>query len=119
VIRAFCGESCLPADASNPYWRHAASWWLKWQPYLKAGGDPQSLDAYVRWSQQRQAEALAYAVGACRRRFPRCGGFIVWIGHDCFPCPVNTSILDFNGNPKPAAFAIRDLIKASTNNGRE
>ncbi len=32
---------------------------------------------------------------------------MLWCGHDCFPCATNTSILDFDGNPKPAAEAFR------------
>lgn len=114
VIRAFCGDSGLPADASHPAWRHAASWWLQWKRYLEADGNPANLENYVGWSQRRQAEALAYAFSACREKFPRCGGFIVWMGHDCFPCPVNTSILDFHGRPKPAAFALRDVLELSS-----
>ena len=36
---------------------------------------------------------------ACKDRFPSCGGAILWCGHDCFPCAVNTSIVDFDGLP--------------------
>ena len=55
------------------------------------------------------AEAYRIAAQACRSRFPRCGGFIIWMGHDCFPCAANTSIIDFEGNPKPAALALRKI----------
>jgi beta-mannosidase len=109
-IREICGDSGLPADESHPAWRHAAAWWLQWQEYRAAGGNQHSLGKLVRWSQRRQAIGLAVALDACRRKFPRCGGFIVWMGHDAFPVPCNTSILDFNGRPKPAAFAIRDIL---------
>ena len=37
---------------------------------------------------------------------------VVWMGHDAFPIPGNTSILDFHGRPKPAALAIRDILLA-------
>ncbi|MHB1001132.1 MAG: hypothetical protein ACYC27_17960 [Armatimonadota bacterium] len=43
-------------------------------------------------------------------RFPKCGGVILWMGHDCFPCPANTSVVDFNGDPKPAAIAISKIF---------
>jgi len=112
LIREFCGDSGLPADETHPAWRHAAAWWLQWREYLAAGGNPKNLPAFVRWSQQRQAEGLAVAFAACQRKFPRCGGFIVWMGHDAFPMPCNTSILDFHGRPKPAAFALRDILLA-------
>lgn len=111
LIRTSCGDTGLPGDASHPVWRHASSWWLQWDPWLAEGGDPSDLEAHVAWSQQLQAEALAHAMRACRSRFPRCGGLIVWMGHDCFPCPVNTSILDFHGRPKPAALALRSVLR--------
>jgi beta-mannosidase len=112
LIREFCGDSGLPADESHPAWRHAAAWWIQWKEFLAAGGDAKNLASFVRWSQRRQAEGLAIAFRACREKFPRCGGFIVWMGHDAFPMPCNTSILDFHGRPKPAAFAIRDILLA-------
>lgn len=114
LIREFCGDSGLPADETHPAWRHAAAWWLQWKDYLTSGGKPASLEAFVCWSQQRQAEGLAVALAACKRKFPRCGGFIVWMGHDAFPCPCNTSILDFYGHPKPAALALRGILLPKT-----
>ena len=45
-------------------------------------------------------------------RFPRCGGFIIWMGHDCFPCPSNTSIIDAEGNPKPAYHAVAEIFRS-------
>ena len=112
VIRRYTGVGQeLPADAANPYWRHVSSWWLQWDAYLSSGGSPRDLDAYVRWSQQRQAAALGYAARACKRRFPACGGFMVWMGHDCFPCPENTAVIQFDGRLKPAARALRKVFR--------
>ena len=39
-----------------------------------------------------------------------CGGFIVWMGHDSFPCTANTSVIDYEGNLKPAALALADVF---------
>jgi beta-mannosidase len=114
LIREFCGDSGLPADETHPAWRHASAWWLQWKEYLTSNGNPASLEAFVRWSQQRQAEGLAVALAACKEKFPRCGGFIVWMGHDAFPCPCNTSILDFYGEPKPAANALREILHSNS-----
>ncbi len=104
------GFDILPASVDNPLWRNV-NWWVQWDEYLAVGGDPASLTAYVEWSQRRQAEGLAIAVGTSKERFPACGGFIIWMGHDCFPCMVNTSILDFEGNPKPVAAELIKIFK--------
>jgi len=48
---------------------------------------------------------------ACKQRFPRCGGVIIWMGHDAFPCMANTAIVDFWGRPKPAALAIGEVFR--------
>ena len=109
LLRSYAGEQVLPADLTNPLWRHVSVWWIQWQKYLAEGGDATSVEQYVRWSHDRQVAALSYAVQATRRRFPRCGGIILWMGHDCFPCPSNTAIVDYLGRPKPAALALRDL----------
>lgn len=115
VIREFCGTfSPLPIVASNPAWRRPLTWWLEDSAFAQEHGRPPStLEEYVDWSQRRQAEALEIAVGACKKRFPRCGGILLWCGHEAFPCPTNTSILDYHGEPKPAAVALRKIWKAA------
>ena len=83
-----------PAVTDGPYLEtkeHLASWYL--------------IDVD---SEQR---ALEIAARSCKRRFPRCGGFLIWMGHDSFPCTANTSILDFHGDPKPAATAIGAIFR--------
>jgi beta-mannosidase len=66
---------------------------------------------FVAWSQARQAEALRIAAAACKGRFPRCGGFLVWMGHDSFPCTANTAVVDFDGEPKSAAVALKKIFQ--------
>jgi beta-mannosidase len=114
MIRKYAGTfNPLPADHSNPLWR-TVNWWIDWNQYLSAhnGRAPAALEDYVEWSQRRQAEGLCIALENCRKRFPRCGGFLIWMGHDCFPCPINTSIIDFEGNPKPAALEVSKIWKS-------
>ena len=111
LIQTFAaGQVVLPVDWANPLWRRTG-WWIE-QPRFVAehGRDPETLEEYVQWSQQRQAEALSIAARACKSRFPRCGGFLVWMGHDAFPCTANTSILDFSGEMKPAAHALSRIF---------
>lgn len=99
-----------PCTYDNPLWRRT-SWWIEWPVFVKEmGREPRDLDEYVHWSQQRQTLALTIAVSACKKRFPRCGGVILWMGHDCFPCTANTSIIDFHGQPKPAGRAVGEVF---------
>jgi beta-mannosidase len=112
LIRRYKGNLPeTPGTHANPLWNRQPMW-IEWPKFaLEKGREPESLEEFVAWSQKRQADALALAVGALKARFPACGGAIIWMGHDCFPCTTNTSIVDFDGNPKPAALALRDVIR--------
>jgi beta-mannosidase len=114
IIRRYLGQGVeMPVSSENPLWRYPVSWWLEAEQFAtEHGRAPASLEEYVAWSQQRQARALTIAVRACKARFPRCGGVILWCGHDCFPCAMNTSIIDFHGDPKPAALALAEIWRA-------
>jgi beta-mannosidase len=115
LIAAYRGDcATTPGTAANPLWRRT-SWWIDWPAFVaEQGREPADLEEYVAWSQARQAEALRVAARACKARFPRCGGLLIWMGHDSFPCTINTSIIDFWGRPKPAALALRDIFTAAT-----
>lgn len=113
IIRWSAGKlDPMPANADNPIWSRHTNWWVECPLFVEQNGrEPKDLEEYVDWSQQRQAKALCIAVKACKGRFPKCGGIFFWMGHDCFPCAANTSIIDFEGNPKPAAVAIGELFR--------
>jgi beta-mannosidase len=53
---------------------------------------------------------LSYAARATKSRFPRSTGFIVWLGHDAFPCAVSLALFDYDGRPKPAAAALAEVF---------
>ena len=103
----------LPASTDNPLWRNV-NWWIQWNEYLSEGKSPDNLKEYVAWSQQRQADGLSTAVKAAKNRFPGCGGFFIWMGHDSFPCMENTSIIDFEGNPKPVVNKLSKIFNDNT-----
>jgi len=113
MIRKYSGGlDVMPATPENPLWRRTSVWWIEWGQFVaEVGREPESLEEYVVWQQYRQAQALSIAVRACKDRFPRCGGIILWMGHDCFPCNANTSIVDFEGEPKPAALAVGEVFR--------
>ena len=115
LIRRYAGGlSAVPGTLANPLWRRFA-WWIEWGEFAREHGrEPAGLDEYVAWSQARQATALGLAVRACKRRFPGIGGVILWMGHDAFPCLANTSIVDFEGNLKPAARVVGDVFRGAS-----
>lgn len=113
MIRKYAGKyDPLPANIQNPLWRNV-NWWIDWDAFLadRKGESSVTLEEYVQWSQERQTKGLTIAVKEMKKKFPRCGGFIIWMGHDCFPCMVNTSIIDFEGHPKPAAVGLSKIWK--------
>jgi beta-mannosidase len=115
MIRRYAGAAPpFPARRDNALWRRT-SWWIEWEQFAaEHAREPRDLDEYVQWSQLRQARALAIAARACKDRFPRCGGFIVWMGHDAFPVTANTSIVDFAGRMKPAAIVLSTIFHEPT-----
>ncbi len=113
LIEKYAGNApILPISVQNPLWSRTG-WWLELEHYIaENGSEPETLAQYVAWGGKRQEDILAIAVSNCIRRFPECGGFLLWMGHDSFPCTANTSIIDFDGNLKPAAVKIKELLES-------
>jgi beta-mannosidase len=88
-------------------WTHSAAWLL--QSFRRWSGRG-TLREWVAADQQRQADLLGYAAASARRRFPRCAGFIVWMGHDAYPMPTSLSLIDFDGVIKPAAWSVSKAL---------
>lgn len=108
------GEKTWPPTKDNQWWVHSSLWWLpgdRFKRELRGKKGAGALKTYVAASQQLQADVLELAARTCRSRFPTCSGFLVWMGHDAFPCAANTSIIDFDGNPKPAYHALAKVFK--------
>jgi beta-mannosidase len=111
IIRRFSGGLPeMPATIDNPLWWRT-SWWIEWPEFLgEMGREPADLEEFVAWSQARQTWALTTVAETLKSKFPRCGGVIFWMGHDSFPCTTNTSVIDFDGQPKPAALALQAIF---------
>lgn len=117
MIRKYSGRlDVFPANYNTRLWSRF-NWWIEWDDYLKETrmtnkeAIVKGLDAYVNWSQERQAAGYVIAVKAAKSRFPKTGGIILWMGHDSYPCPTNNSIIDFEGNLKPAAKELTKIWK--------
>jgi beta-mannosidase len=119
---AECIERYADADLVWPpqgrYWMHTAAWWTQWDLCRKdmepIADKHAGIDAYIEQTQAQQAQAYGFAAKVCKARFPKCGGFIIWMGHDCFPCLANNSVIDFLCTPKPAYFALQEIFKSNT-----
>ncbi len=113
IIQKYAGlEPVWPP--TTPLWMHNCSCWTQWERLaapLKDVPADEALRRYVEITQGEQATVLSIAAQACKLRFPRCGGFLVWMGHDCYPCLANTSIIDFERNLKPAALALQTVFR--------
>lgn len=114
ILEKYFGPTTLlPFDESNPHWRRFG-FWIQGEAFTKDNGRPaKNLAEFVAWSQALQARSLDKAARSIKGRFPRIGGMIVWMGHDPFPCPINTAVLDFYGRPKPGAEALRKIFLAA------
>lgn len=113
IIRKYKGDfDEYPSTKENPYWARPTPWWIEADKFIVINGnEPKILEEYVAWSQTHQAFNLALAYKYRKERFPRNGGILIWTGHDTFPIPTNASILDFNGDMKPAAHAISKVLQ--------
>ena len=119
LIEKYAGDfATFPATTDNPYWTRLTTWWIDW-PRLVAihGREPRDLAEYVAWSQANQATLISGETKACKDRFPRCGGVLMWSGHDTFPLTINTSLIDFDGNLKPAALAVSAVWRSEVADG--
>ncbi|WP_256760488.1 glycoside hydrolase family 2 TIM barrel-domain containing protein [Cohnella sp. WQ 127256] len=112
MIRKWAGkQSCWPPTKDNPYWNHRGSWWLQWDQLTELFGswdkENEELDAYCQASRYLQMESLRYMAESVRRREPQSSGFIVWMGNEPFANNANTSLIEFDGVPKPAYYALK------------
>ena len=114
MIRKYKGAFAeMPASLGNPYWCRPTPWWNDWDILINNHGhEPENLGEYVKWSQENQTEKLFYVMKKCKERFPYIGGVLMWGSHETFPLPANTTIMDFEGNPKPAAFALAKVWRS-------
>ncbi len=88
------------------HWLNPGALWAPWEDVTREFGpfadDRAQLPHVVRASRYLQAESYRYVAESVRRRFPACGGLIIWMGHDCAHCTANNSLVEVDGSTKPA-----------------
>ncbi len=102
------GADALDKQSLRQLWTHSSGWWLN----EFDTSDTSDIEAWVQQSQARQATMLEIAAQATRDRFPESAGFVVWLGHDTFPCAVSLALLDYDGVAKPAAKSFARVFAA-------
>ena len=103
-IRAFTGEEQLHMDSFLFRYLNRDQDLSRMRYYFETvTGQPGSLEEYIRYSMLIQAEGLACGVEHFRRRFPQCGGALIWQLNDCCLCH-SWSLIDALGTPKPAYY---------------
>lgn len=103
-IWAFTGEDQLHKDSFLFRYLNRDQDLSRMNFYFDAvTGQPGSLEEYIRYSMLIQAEGLACGVEHFRRRFPQCGGSLIWQLNDCCLCH-SWSLIDALGTPKAAYY---------------
>lgn len=72
---------------------------------------PTTLGGFIEASQRAQAKAYGMAIEAHLAAQPHCMGTLLWQLNDCWPGP-SWSIIDYEGNPKPAYDVVRKAYGA-------
>jgi beta-mannosidase len=121
LIQKYAGSfDIYPASTQNPYWTRLTTWWNDWKKMIALHGrEPSGLNEYIVWSQAYQATMIASEMRACKEHFPRCGGVLLWSGHDTFPLTINSSLIDFDGGQKPSALAVAEVWHCPPGKQRE
>lgn len=117
LLRKWAGSlSPWPPTKHNAYWLHRGAWWIQWNELNTLFGqweeNRDEIDLYCQASRYLQMESLRYMAEATRRREPRSSGFIVWMGNEPFSNNANTSVIEYDGMPKPAYYALKKAFGA-------
>jgi beta-mannosidase len=97
-------------------WDHRAHVWqdrIRYVPgdshtvlFEEITGLPRTTEQWIDYTQLIQAEGLRFGIERFRERTPHCSGALLWQLNDCWP-GFTWSIIDFDGRPKPAYYAVR------------
>lgn len=115
IVRHAGQLPCWPPDMRGLYWTHHARQWPP-LPSTEAdfgpwdSGDEAQLPQMVRCSQFAQAENYRYAIESCRRRTLACSGILLWMGHDLYQMASNNSVIEHDGVPKLACYAVGNAM---------
>lgn len=110
-------ELSLPAESA--FWKHQSGWWniVEFEKFRARLPLEEAVRQFVATTQEHAAKVIEIAAWHCKRRFPRMGAFIIWMGHDCLPCLANCSVVDFHRRPKPPGVALKRVFRSRPGEG--
>jgi beta-mannosidase len=116
TIRKAAGvEPVWPANKDSLMWRIHANWWIDWDRLTELFGmwneNEEQLDEYSKASQYLQAESIRYVVESVMRRVPKASGVLIWMGNEPYANFCNTSLIQYDGVPKPAYDWVRQCFE--------
>lgn len=113
-LKKYTDRPIWPFDERDSYWLNRGAWWIYTEELVGLFGEFDSgergLDDYVRAYRYTQLEAIRYAATSIRRAGRRKAGLIVWMANEPFPNSANTSLLEYDGCPKPAYYKLKNAF---------
>ena len=114
TLRRYADGPIWPFDESNPYWLNRGAWWIYYNEMVRFFGpfaeDDAGFSDYVRAYRYTQMEAVRYAVTAIRRAGRKKAGVIVWMANEPFPNSANTSVIEYDGCPRPVFYKLANAF---------
>ena len=114
TLLKYCEGDIWPPDKTNDYWRLRGSWWIcdEQMDFLFGNfdGKEKGIDLYVKAMRFMQAESLRYSSSLVRKAGKKKSGYIVWMGNEPFPNSANTSVIEYDGCPKPAFYKLKKVF---------
>lgn len=111
TLRNTCSMPLWPPTVENPVWLSRGAWWISDRQLTELfgpfDGQTRGLTEYVKAFRYMQMESLRYVASIVRRAGEKKAGLIIWMGNEPFPNTANTSLIEFDGCPKPAFYAMQ------------
>ena len=114
------GVELFPPSEKSPSWRKRhgfRAWegspesWLELSCIRHYFGEPKDLDELVRNGQTLQAEGLKSIFEEARRQKPVCSMALNWCFNEPWPSAASSSIVQWNGKPKPGYFGTQAALR--------
>lgn len=117
TLKTYCSGPLWPPTSANRFWQNRGCWWLCDEELTRLfgrfDGKARGIEEYVKAFRYMQMEAIRYAASSIRRAGRKKAGMIIWMGNEPFPNNANTSVLEFDGCPKPAFYKLQSVYNAA------